>query len=103
MQERAPALLRNNTGELRLSWILTINHAHNLRRLGMTRGEFNSFVKQWPRSEQGRRLLEGLRWGWWGCLMAAAWCLVGDGFRCMPPAFVRAVKRALLVFTPCQA
>ena len=62
MQERAPALLRNNTGELRLSWIVNVNKPHNLRRLGMTRGEFNAVMKQWPRTEQGQRLLEGLRW-----------------------------------------
>ena len=62
MQERAPALLRNDNGELHLSWIINANRPRNLRRLGMTRDEFNAFVKQWPASEQGRRLLEGLRW-----------------------------------------
>ena len=71
-QERAPALLRNNNDELHLSWIINANRPRNLRRLGMTRDEFNAFVKQWPRSEQGRRLLEGLRWARLGGLMVAA-------------------------------
>ena len=62
LQERAPALLRNNNGELHLSWIVNANKPYNLRRLGMTRDEFNALVRGWPASEQGRRLLEGLRW-----------------------------------------
>lgn len=38
----------------------------------MTRPEFNAFVRQRPASEEGRRLLGGLRWaGLPGCLLCA--------------------------------
>ena len=57
-----PQLLRGSSGGVSLSWIIHANQPHNLRRLGMTRPEFNAFVREWPASEEGRRLLEGLRW-----------------------------------------
>ncbi len=68
LQERAPHLLFKTDGQLHLSWIANANSAVNLSRLGMTRAQLNAFVHEWPRSEEGRRLLEGLRWascvGW---------------------------------------
>ncbi|PRW51094.1 mitochondrial transcription termination factor-like family-3 [Chlorella sorokiniana] len=63
VQERAPYLLLNRSGKTSLSWIKDANKPHSLRRLGMSRHEFNAFVRAWPASPEGRRLLAGLRAG----------------------------------------
>ncbi|PRW51139.1 guanine deaminase [Chlorella sorokiniana] len=62
-QERAPYLLFSRSGEPSLSWIKSANEPHNLARLGMSRDEFNAFVRGWAASLKGQRLLEGLRAG----------------------------------------
>ena len=62
MQERAPDMLRNQYGELHLSWIVVVAQAKHRGRLGLSDQQYRAFMRQWPRSEQGRRLLEGLRW-----------------------------------------
>ena len=62
-QERAPQMLRTRTGNIGLQWILTVAQARHRSRLGITTGELHAFVRDWPRSEEGRRLLEGLRCG----------------------------------------
>ncbi|KAI7846012.1 hypothetical protein COHA_000551 [Chlorella ohadii] len=63
VQERAPHLLFNDDGELHLSWIISATQPRYLNAMGMTRAQLNAFVREWPRSEEGRRLLEGLRAG----------------------------------------
>ncbi|PRW50832.1 transcription termination factor mitochondrial [Chlorella sorokiniana] len=63
VQERAPYLLCSRSGELSFSWVKSANKPYNLARLGMSRDEFNAFVRAWPASPEGRRLLAGLRAG----------------------------------------
>ncbi|PRW50766.1 transcription termination factor mitochondrial [Chlorella sorokiniana] len=63
VQVRAPELLHSRSGEPSLSWIVNASQPHNLRRLGMSRAEFNAFVREWPVSLEGQRLLAGLRAG----------------------------------------
>ncbi len=67
-QERAPGMLFNRCGEVHLSWIITVSQAQYRGRLGLSDQQYHDFVREWPRSEEGRRLLEGLRWaagaGW---------------------------------------
>ena len=65
-------MLFNQYGEPHLSWIVDVSLARYRGRLGLSDQQYRAFMRQWPRSEQGRRLLEGLRWAWWGCVMAAA-------------------------------
>ncbi len=59
LQERAPHLLRDNGGSVSLCWVASAKQ--DLQRCcGMSAAEYNTFVREWPRSEEGRRLLEGL-------------------------------------------
>jgi len=50
------------SGGMSLKWTKSANQPHYLTAMGMTRPEYNAFVREWPHSEEGRRLLEGLRW-----------------------------------------
>ncbi len=65
LQERAPRLLYSRRGEPRLSWISNASTLRYLDAMGMTRPEYHAFVREWPHSEEGRHLLEGLRWVGW--------------------------------------
>ena len=72
MQEWAPQMLFNPLGEPHLSWIVIMSAAKQRCRLGLSDAQYHAFVREWPASEEGRRLLEGLRWatgvegGRWG-------------------------------------
>ncbi len=59
LQERAPQLLRYKDGSVCVSWVSGAKW-DMLNYGGMTAAEFHTFVREWPRSEEGRRLLEGL-------------------------------------------
>ncbi len=61
LQDRAPHLLFSKAGELHLSWITNADKPRYLNAMGMTRAQLNTFVREWKDSEEGRRLLEGLR------------------------------------------
>ncbi|KAI7846004.1 hypothetical protein COHA_000545 [Chlorella ohadii] len=61
--ERAPELLFNRCGEVHLSWIVTVSQAQYRGRLGLSDQQYHAFVREWKDSEEGRRLLEGLRAG----------------------------------------
>ncbi|PRW50977.1 FAD-linked oxidase [Chlorella sorokiniana] len=63
VQARAPHLLFSTAGEQQLRWVVDIMKPSYLAAMGMTRAEVHAFVREWPRSEEGRRLLEGLRAG----------------------------------------
>ena len=56
-------MLRNRAGGIGLQWIITVARPRYRSRLGITTEELHAFVRDWPRSEEGRRLLEGLRCG----------------------------------------
>ena len=56
-------MLRTRAGNIGLQWIVTVSDAKNRSRLAITTEELHTFVRDWPRSEEGRRLLEGLRCG----------------------------------------
>lgn len=74
-QERAPQLLRNRGGGLHLSWIRSANKPENLALMGLTPDQLNTLVQEWPASNEGQRLLEGLSCGSCRCLPVArrAW------------------------------
>ncbi|PRW50952.1 hypothetical protein C2E21_5331 [Chlorella sorokiniana] len=63
VQERAPHRLYDKAGTLHLSWVINAGRPYYLDAMCMTREQRNAFVREWPRSEEGRRLLEGLRAG----------------------------------------
>jgi len=62
MQEWAPQMLFNPLGEPHLSWIVIMSAAKQRCRLGLSDAQYHAFGREWPASEEGRRLLEGLRW-----------------------------------------
>ena len=55
-------MLFNRHGEPHLGWIIEASQAKHRGRLGLNDQQYRAFMRQWPRSKQGRRLLEGLRW-----------------------------------------
>ncbi|PRW50983.1 zinc finger ZZ-type and EF-hand domain-containing 1 [Chlorella sorokiniana] len=63
VQERAPHRLYDKAGTLHLSWVINASRPDYLNAMGISREQRNAFVREWPRSEEGRRLLEGLRAG----------------------------------------
>ncbi len=87
LQDRAPHQLFNKAGELRLSWVSGAAEPRFLDAMGMTRPEYNTFVREWPHSEEGRRLLQGLRWA-----VGAGWLLP-----------LAAFSRRLMLVGPCKS
>ena len=87
-----------------MSWVVNANKPYNLSRLGMSRPEFNDFVRDWPRSEEGRRLLEGLRCGlgWW--VLLGALCMLGRlGFSCLHAAELQVIPACACMRPACRA
>ena len=70
-----PHLLHSPGGGVKLNWIKDAIKPKYLEAFGMTRQEVHAFVGDWPQSEEGRRLLEGLRCA--VAVPAAAWCAMG--------------------------
>ena len=60
LQERAPAMLCAKDGGVSLSWISDKEAV--LKHCQVTAAELNAHVRSWPRSKQGKELLEELRW-----------------------------------------
>ena len=67
-------MLRNRAGAIGLQWTKTVAQPQYRSRLGITTEELHAFVRDWPRSGEGRRLLEGLRCGLlWVTVAASCW------------------------------
>ena len=66
---------------MHLSWIATVSQTRYRGRLGLSDRQYHAFVREWKDSEEGRRLLEGLRWAFGGweagccCITVAKWML----------------------------
>ena len=54
-------MLFNRFGEVHLSWIVDVSQARYRSHLGLSDQQYHAFVREWKDSEEGRRLLEGLR------------------------------------------